>query len=71
MVSVSLRLFRHRNDAEGKKMGTKQTKQEIQQLQGELKATNRANDFRLLKLAFLLVLVTIAAGILQGRIQLW
>ena len=53
------------------KMGVKQTKQEIQQLKEQLKTTNAANDVRLLKLAFLLVLVTIAAGILTGRIQLW
>lgn len=52
-------------------MGTKQTKQEIQQLKEHLKATNAANDARLLKLALVLVFVTIAAGILTGRVQLW
>ena len=52
-------------------MGVKQTKQEILQLKEQLKATNAANDVRLLKLAFVLVFVTIAAGILTGRVQLW
>ena len=50
-------------------MGIKQTKQEIQQLKDQLKATNAANDVRLLKLAFVLIIVTFAAGVLTGRIQ--
>ena len=52
-------------------MGTKQTKQEIQQLKRQLKATNKANDFRLLKMAFVLVLLAVLAGLVHGRIQLW
>ena len=51
-------------------MGVKQTKQEIQQLKEQLKVTNAVNDTRLLKLAFVLIIVTIAAGVLTGRIQL-
>lgn len=51
-------------------MGVKQTKQEIQQLKGQLKATNATNDARLIKLAFVLIIVVIAAGVLTGRIQL-
>jgi hypothetical protein len=52
-------------------MGTKETQQEIQQLKKELKATHKANDSRLLKLAFVLVVLAVIAGILQGKIQLW
>ena len=50
-------------------MGVKQTKQEIQQLKDQLRSTNAANDYRLLKLTFLLVIVTFAAAVLTGRIQ--
>jgi hypothetical protein len=71
MVSANLRLSHHRNSVEVEEMGTKQTQQEIQQLKKELKATNKANDSRLLKLAFVLVVVAVIAGILNGRIQLW
>ena len=70
-VSVILRLFRYRNDEEVEKMGTKQTQQEIQQLKEQLKATNKTNDSRLLKLAFVLTILAVVTGILQGRIQLW
>ena len=52
-------------------MGTKQTQQEILQLKEQLKTAYKANDFRLLKLAFVLAIVVVVAGILQGRIQLW
>ena len=52
-------------------MGVKQTKQEIMQLKEQLKATNAANDVRLLKLALILIFVTAAAGVFYGRIQLW
>ena len=54
-------------------MGTKQTQQEIQQLKEQLRTTMKANDFRLLKLAFVLAIVAVVAGVLQGRIQfqLW
>lgn len=55
----------------GGKMGLKQTKQEIQQLKGKLKATKKANDAQLLKLTLLMVILAIVAGILYGRIQLW
>jgi hypothetical protein len=71
MVSVNLRLFRHQNDAEVQKMGTKQTQQEIQQLKEQLKAAKKANDSRLLRLALVLAILAAVAGILQGRIQLW
>jgi hypothetical protein len=70
-ASLNSHIFRHRNDTEGQNMGVKQTKQEIMQLKEQLKATNAANDVRLLKLAFVLVFVTTAAGILTGRVQLW
>jgi len=52
-------------------MDTKQTQQEIQQLKKQLKATNKAKDSRLLKMALVLVILAAVAGILQGRIQLW
>ncbi len=52
-------------------MGTKQTKQEIRQLKEQLKATYKANDFRLLKMALVLVLLAVLAGLVHDRIQLW
>jgi hypothetical protein len=52
-------------------MSTKQTKKDIEQLRDQLKATNRANDFRLLKLAFVMVILAIIAAFMHGRIQLW
>ncbi|MEA3227321.1 MAG: hypothetical protein U9Q07_15330 [Planctomycetota bacterium] len=52
-------------------MGTRQTKQEIRQLKGKLKATNRANDSELLKMTFVMILLAVVAGIVYGRIQLW
>lgn len=71
MVSANLRISGHRNSVEVEKMGTKETQQEIQQLKKELKATNKANDSRLLKLVFVLAIVAVIAGIMHGRIQLW
>ena len=67
MVSVNLRVFRHRNVAEVQKMGTRQ----IQQLKEQLKVAKKANDFRLLKLALFLAVLAVVAGVLHGRIQLW
>lgn len=52
-------------------MSIKQTKQEIQQLKGKLKTTKKATDAQLLKLALVMVILAIVAGILYGRIQLW
>ncbi len=52
-------------------MNTTETKREIEQLKSQLKATHQKNDFRLLKMAFFLALLAIAAGIMYGKIQLW
>lgn len=52
-------------------MGIKQTKREIEQLKDKLKATNKANDSQLLKMALVLVILSVVAGIVYGRIQLW
>jgi len=52
-------------------MNTTETKREIEQLKSQLKATHKQNDFRLLKMAFVLALLAIAAGIMYGKIQLW
>ncbi|UCE49627.1 MAG: hypothetical protein JSW47_05675 [Phycisphaerales bacterium] len=52
-------------------MGIKQTKREIQQLKDQLKATKKANDSQLLKMALILVVLAIIAGIVYGRIQIW
>ena len=71
MVSVNLRVFRHRNIAEVQKMDTRQTQTEIQQLKEQLKAAKKVNDFRLLKLALVLAVLAVVAGVLHGRIQLW
>ncbi len=52
-------------------MGIKQTRQEIEQLKGKLKATKKQNDAQLLKLTLIMVILAIVAGIVYGRIQLW
>ena len=52
-------------------MSIRQTKKEIEQLKDQLKATNRKNDLRLLKLAFVMVILAIIAAFIHGRIQLW
>jgi len=52
-------------------MSRKQTKKEIEQLKDQLKATNQANDFRLLKMALVMVMLAIIAAFMHGRIQLW
>lgn len=52
-------------------MGIKQTKKEIQQLKEQLKATRKANDNRLLKMAIVMVLLAVLAGLVYGKIQLW
>lgn len=52
-------------------MNINQTKKEIEQLTDQLKATKRANDFRLLKLAVVMIILAIIAAFVHGRIQLW
>jgi len=50
-------------------MSVKQTKSQIRGLKEELKATNQANDLRLLKLFVLLILLVAFAAIINGRIN--
>ena len=52
-------------------MSIKQTKREIEQLKDQLKSTHRKNDFRLLKLALVMVILAVVAAFLYGKIQLW
>jgi hypothetical protein len=52
-------------------MSIRQTKREIDQLEDQLKATNRENDRRLLKLVLFMVILAAIAGLMYGRIQLW
>jgi hypothetical protein len=52
-------------------MSIRQTKREIDQLKDQLKATNRENDRRLLKLVLFMVILATIAGLMYGRIQLW
>jgi len=52
-------------------MSIRQTKREIDQLKDQLKAANREGDFRLLKMAFFMVILAVIAGLMYGRIQLW
>jgi hypothetical protein len=52
-------------------MSIRQTKQQIGQLKEELKATRRTNDSRLLKLAFVMLILALVAAFMYGRIQLW
>jgi len=58
-------------------MSRKQKKAQIEQLEGELKAAQhgyvakvRASDFRLLKLALVMVILAIIAAFVHGRIQI-
>jgi len=48
----------------------KQAKAEIKQLKGQLQTTNRATDFRLLKLALLMLTLAVIAAFIYGRIHL-
>jgi len=52
-------------------MSIKETKREIGQLKDQMKNTHKKNDFRLLKMTFILVILTIIAAFLTGRLQLW
>ena len=52
-------------------MSVKEAKYQIKQLKDQLKATNKANDFRLVKLALVMVILAVIAAFVYGRIQLW
>jgi hypothetical protein len=52
-------------------MNRKQTKNQISQLKGQLTATNRASNMRLLKMALVMVILAVIAAVMYGRIQLW
>jgi hypothetical protein len=52
-------------------MSTRQTKKEIEHLEDQLKSTYRKQDFRLLKMALLMVILAVIAAIMHGRLQLW
>lgn len=49
-------------------MNRKQIKAELKGLKGQLRAVNRVNDTRLLKLTFVLILLLIAAAVLYNTI---
>ena len=55
----------------GYNMSVKGTKQEIEHLKDELKATYRKNDLRLLKMTLLMVILAVIAALVYGRLQLW
>ena len=52
-------------------MRPKKTKREIEHLKDELKSTYRKQDFRLLKMALLMVILAVVAALVYGRLQLW
>ena len=52
-------------------MSVKQTKREIKSLKDQLQTTYRKNDFRLLKMALLMVILAVIAALMNGRLQLW
>ena len=52
-------------------MSIRQTQKKIEQMTDQIKATKRANDFRLLKLAMVMIILAIIAAFMYGRIQLW
>jgi len=51
-------------------MNRKEARTQIKELKKELKAVNRADDARLLKLALVMVILVIVAAFIYGRIQL-
>lgn len=52
-------------------MSTRKTKKEIGYLKDELKSTYRKQDFHLLKMALLMVILAVIAALMYGRLQLW
>jgi len=52
-------------------MSTRQIKNQMKQLKEQLHASNRSHDIRLLKLAFVMVILAIIAAFMFGRIRLW
>jgi len=52
-------------------MNIKRTKKQINELKQQVKAAKHKRDFRLLKLALVLVILAIVAAFMTGRIQLW
>lgn len=50
-------------------MSVKQTQNHIRELKEELKAKNRTNDLRLLKLFVLMILLAAIAALINGRIN--
>jgi len=51
-------------------MSKKEQKYKIKNLKEQLKATNKANDFRLVKLTLLMVVLAAIAAFVYGRIHL-
>jgi hypothetical protein len=51
-------------------MNETETKTQIKQLKHQLKAANKTSDYRLLKLALLLVIIAFLAAIICGRITI-
>jgi len=52
-------------------MNIKRTKKQINELKQQVKAAKLKRDFRLLKLALVLVILALIAAFMTGRIQLW
>lgn len=52
-------------------MSRTQTQREIEQLKGQLKASYRESDFRLLKMVLALIVLAVIAGLMYGKIQLF
>ena len=52
-------------------MSVRQTKKEIENLKDQLKNTYRKNDFRLLKMALLMMILAVIAAVMHGKIHLW
>ena len=50
-------------------MSRTQAKKEIAQLKGELKASYRQSDSRLLKMALVLIILAVVAGWMYGRLH--
>jgi Zn-dependent peptidase ImmA (M78 family) len=62
-------MFPAGNEKREVNMSTQETKQEIAHLKKELKASSQASHYRLLKLAFVVVIAALVAAYMTGHIQ--
>jgi len=62
-------MFPAGNEKKEVNMGTQETKQEIAHLKKELKSKSQAHHYRLLKLAFVVLIAALVAAYMTGKLQ--